>query len=84
MTNDTKRFANFAEWAELLDYVAAGHTLYYQAPMDARPALVQAVVRRVDGKLRVTPVYTDADPFTADLAHLSRFRRVDYNARYAS
>jgi hypothetical protein len=64
----------FTSWPELLDHVAADYRLYYHAPMDYRPALVTATVRK-DGKLRVTPVYSDADPFTADVAHLPRFRK---------
>ena len=64
----------FATWADLLDAVGAGYPLYYQAPMDYRAAQVSAVLRK-DGKLRVTPTYTDADPFTADQGHLGRFRR---------
>lgn len=67
-------FTGFTSWAHLLDAVGAGYTLYYQAPMDYRPSVVQVTLRR-DGKLRVTPVFTDADPFTADTAHLTRFRK---------
>lgn len=67
-------FTAFENWRQLQDHVRAGYSLWYQGPMDYRPVIVTAVVRR-DGKLRVSPVYTDADPFTADDAHLTRFRR---------
>jgi hypothetical protein len=73
---ETRQYEAFASWAQLLDHVAAGYQLWYHAPMDYRPAQVSAVVRK-DGKLRCTPIFTGgADPFTADLAHLERFRRV--------
>ena len=64
----------FTSWAQLLDHVRAEYPLYYHAPMDYRAAQVSAVLRK-DGKLRVTPTYTDADPFTADQGHLGRFRQ---------
>lgn len=65
---------SFATWEALLDHIAAEYPLAYQAPLDARPVVV-TVARRKDGKLRVTPPFSDADPFTADAGHLSRFRR---------
>lgn len=71
-------FVPFATWADLLDAIAGDYTIYYQAPLDYRPSVVGCVVRK-DGKVRVTPVYGDADPFTADVAHLTRFRRHDRN-----
>jgi hypothetical protein len=67
-------FESFADWAQLTDHVRAGYRLFYQAPLDYRPVLVTAVIRK-DGKLRVTPPYSNADPFTADNGHLTRFRR---------
>jgi hypothetical protein len=70
------QFESFATWAQLLDHIAAGYRLFYQAPLDYRPAQVSAVVR-CDGQIRVTPVYSDCDPFTAGTAHLERFRRVN-------
>ena len=73
MTSNDKP-QTFATWADLLDHVGSEYPLYYHAPMDYRAAQVSAVLRK-DGKLRVTPTYTDADPFTADQGHLGRFRR---------
>ena len=67
----------FESWAQLIDHIRAGYQLWYHAPLDYRPQLVTAVVRR-DGKLRVAPVYSNADSFTADTGHLSRFLRRPY------
>lgn len=68
----------FTTWAQLIDHVRADYPLYYHAPMDVRASQVTADVRR-DGKLRVTPHWSHgADPFTADVGHLDRFRR-DYS-----
>jgi hypothetical protein len=64
----------FLTWGELLDHVSAEYPLFYHAPMDFKPTHVSAVVR-MDGKLRVSPIYSDADPFTADKGHLERFRK---------
>lgn len=71
---ETPMYEDFTTWAQLADHVSAEYPLFYQGPMDYRPAQVTAVVRK-DGKLRVSPVYTDADPFTADAGHLPRFKR---------
>lgn len=72
---ETKSYVTFGTWAELLDHIAAGYTLFYQAPLDYNPAQVSVVERR-DGQLRVTPIYRSADPFTADTGHLDRFRKL--------
>lgn len=69
------RYESFQTWAQLTDHVRAGYRLWYQAPLDYRPVLVTAVLRK-DGKVRVTPPYSNADPFTADSGHLDRFRRL--------
>jgi len=70
----TQTFTGFTTWVELIDHVRAGYPLWYQAPLDYRPVLVTAVIRK-DGQLRVTPPYSNADPFTADQGHLPRFRQ---------
>jgi hypothetical protein len=67
-------YETFASWAQLLDHVSAGYKLYYHAPMDYTAHVVNVVIRK-DGKLRVYPLSNAADPFTADTAHLPRFRR---------
>jgi hypothetical protein len=64
----------FTSWPQLTDHVRAGYRLFYQAPMDYRPVMVTAVIRK-DGNLRVSVPYGDADSFTADIGHLDRFRR---------
>lgn len=68
------KYKSFEAWNELIDAVRGGYSIYYHAPMDYRPVLVTAVIRK-DGKLRVTAPFADADPFTADAGHLSRFLR---------
>ena len=68
-------YRGFQTWADLLAYIRAGYKVFYHAPMDYRPAVVQTAIRK-DGKVRVTPVYGAADPFTADKGHLGRFRRL--------
>jgi hypothetical protein len=68
-------FETFGTWSELVDCVRGEYKLFYQAPMDYKPHLVTATIRK-DGKLRVYPCLSDADPFTADVAHLERFRRL--------
>ena len=69
-------YRTFASWAELLDHIKAEYELFYKAPLDFHPARVTAHVRK-DGKVRVYPHWASAaDPFTADMAHLERFRKV--------
>lgn len=64
----------FSDWAQLLDHVASGYSLYYH--LDDRPVRVGASIRK-DGKIRVTPHWSPwADSFTADRDHLPRFRRL--------
>ena len=77
---ETTKYEPFTSWAQLIDHVRAGYPLYYHAPMDYRPSIVQATIRK-DGKIRVSPTFSDADPFTADMGHLDRFRR--WAERYA-
>jgi hypothetical protein len=71
----TTTYTTFSTWAELLDAIGADYTLFYQGPMDYRPSVVHTKLRK-DGKIRVTPIYADCDPFTADKGHLDRFRKV--------
>lgn len=53
-------FETFSTWGQLLDHAQADYPLWYQAPLDARPVMVSAVIRK-DGRLRVTPPYSDCD-----------------------
>lgn len=69
-----RSYEAFTSWAQLFAHIGGGYPLWYQAPMDDRPVQVSAV-RWKDGKVRVYPIYTEADPFTADAGHLERFRR---------
>lgn len=68
-------YETFATWTDLLTHIRADYKLYYQAPMDYRPAVVNATIRK-DGKLRINVPFGDCDNFTADESHLSRFRRL--------
>lgn len=65
----------FASWDEVVEHVSGGGAVLYHAPLDASPRAVR--VRHVfkNGKLRIDPLSRDADCFTADAGHLSRFRR---------
>lgn len=67
-------YATFASWADLLSYIRGGGMVAYQAPLDYRPIAVRVKVR--GSAVRVYPPTSDADPFTADAAHLPRFRGV--------
>lgn len=73
MTKDD--FMGFGSWPELCAHISADYKTFYHAPLDYQPVVVSVAVRK-DGKVRVSPIYGDADPFTADIKHLSRFRRV--------
>lgn len=66
---------SFATWQEVLDYIAAGGWLFYKAPLDMRAQSVRVVKVYKNGKLRLDPGTRDADPFTADQAHLPRLMR---------
>lgn len=70
-------YSSFSSWKELKDYVDDGKTVYYQAPLDRYPVRVRAhtTSHKRTAKIRVTPLSLDADPFTADSGHLSRFRK---------
>jgi len=65
----------FAAWKDLLVFIAAGGELYYQAPLDVRAHRVRVVCVFKNGKVRLDPDSSGADPFTADAGHLDRMRR---------
>lgn len=64
----------FATWADVIAHVARGGECWYHAPLDVLPHAVRTELRK-GGKVRVFPWTREADPFTADAGHLSRFRR---------
>jgi hypothetical protein len=68
-------FESFATWQDVLDAARAGVWLHYHAPMDLRPSSVRVVKVFKNGKIRIDPGTSGADPFTADSGHLARFRR---------
>ena len=70
-----RTYRTFDSWANLLDAIRAEYRIAYHAPLDVRPIQVGTTIRR-DGRVRVTPIYANADPFTADEGHLSRFRAI--------
>lgn len=69
------QFASFASWQDVLDAARNGVRLHYHAPLDLRPTSVRVIKIYKNGKIKIDPGTRDADPFTADSDHLSRFRR---------
>lgn len=68
-------YTGFSSWKELLDFIKSGGWLFYHAPLDLRPTSVSVVKVYKNGNIRIDPNTNDADPFTADPGHLSRFKR---------
>jgi hypothetical protein len=68
-------FEGFATWKDVLNYAEAGGELYYHAPLNYRPKLIRVVMVYKNGKIRIDPMSSDADNFTADKHHLDRFKR---------
>jgi hypothetical protein len=67
-------YKEFSTWNEVLSAAAAGERLWYQAPMDRSPHSVRVVRVFKNGKIHIDPLSNEADSFTADAGHLSRFR----------
>lgn len=71
-------FIPFESWPDVVDaaYRALrGAQLWYWAPLDLAPRLIQVVRVYKNGGIRINPVSTQADNFTADKMHLDRFYR---------
>jgi len=68
-------FTTFATWDAVLDAARRGDILWYQAPMDLHPHYISVTKIYKNGKLRIDPLSNQADNFTADAGHLSRFRK---------
>ena len=68
----------FKTWADLISAARAGTPLYYGAPLDiaaSYPYRRVAVLKVYkNGKIRIDPMTSGADHFTADSGHLLRFR----------
>lgn len=64
----------FDNWLLVIAHVRLGRTTYYHAPMDHKAVRARCKVL-TPNTVRVFPLSADADPFTADVAHLDRFRR---------
>jgi hypothetical protein len=71
----------FETWAQVIDHALRGGRFWYAAPLDAaspNPARAVRVVKVYkNGKLRIDPLRNEAEPFTCDEGHLSRFRRAE-------
>lgn len=63
----------FGCWSGLLQALADGAILYYQAPLDRSPRRIAIARVFKNGKIRCLPNTPDADPFTADASTLDRF-----------
>lgn len=63
----------FLTWDDVLRHARAGHQLWYQAPLDRHPWSIRVVKVFKNGKIRIDPMSNDADNFTADNGHLTRF-----------
>jgi hypothetical protein len=72
----TQGFEPFATWREVLEYVNANGSVYYQPPLNHRPVWIAASVGE-GGKLKMyaSRIDRDADDFTADESHLDRMRK---------
>ena len=68
-------FVPFDTWSDVLDAARRGDQLWYHAPLNIRPASVRVVKVFKNGSIRIDPMSRDADNFTADKGHLSRFRQ---------
>lgn len=82
--------SHFQTWKDVLAYAQTGAPIWYQAPMDHRPIKLhprkeQGEERVYEAHARTIRVWPSgstgrgrnrtADPFTADVSHLDRFRR---------
>ena len=68
-------FEMFPTWSDVLAAAARGDRLWYQAPLDRSPRSILVIKVYKNGSLRIDPLSNQADKFTADAGHLSRFRR---------
>lgn len=64
----------FSSWDQVLAHARAGLPLWYHAPMDLHARRIRIVRVFKNGKIRIDPMSSDADNFTADAGHLDRFR----------
>lgn len=66
---------SFDTWTDVLAAAARGDRLWYQAPLDRNPRSILVAKIYKNGSLRIDPLSNQADKFTADAGHLTRFRR---------
>lgn len=65
----------FDTWTDVLNAASRGDRLGYQAPLDSSPRSILVTKIYKNDKLRIDPLSNQADSFTADAGHLSRFRK---------
>lgn len=65
---------NEPSWNDVLDYCRTHSVVTYKAPLDLRGTRCRVVKVFKNGKVRLSPIACDADPFTADEGHLPRFQ----------
>lgn len=71
------RFSTFKTWDEVLAAARSGVRLWYHAPLDLTPRSILVLRIFKNGKIRIDPLSSGADNFTADAGHLSRFRTME-------
>jgi len=67
------KLEGYRSWDHFLSSVCAGCLVYYHAPFDASAHIVRIERIFKNGKVRIDPMTNQADKFTADVGHLSRF-----------
>jgi len=70
-----KSYVGFKSWDGVLAHITVGKRIYYHAPLDVNPRLIQCEVK--GNEVRVAPLSSDCDPFTADSGHLDRFKKAE-------
>jgi hypothetical protein len=66
---------SFSTWSDVIDAARRGDRLWYQAPLDRSPHSILVVKVFKNDRIRIDPLSNEADKFTADAGHLSRFRK---------
>lgn len=61
-------------WNDVLDYCRTHDVVTYKAPLDLRATHCRVVRVFKNGKVRLSPITSDAIKFTADEGHLPRFQ----------
>lgn len=67
----------YDNWSSVLEAAHNNEFLHYKAPLDYRPCTVRVVCVYKNKKIRLDPMQTGTDTFTADRKHLERFVWLD-------